>query len=185
MPSLLTQLFVLTSGIALLTILLPLLPLKCLRILPLISSTINLMWAADEYMFLSSWLVPAYQPQADSLLPAWFSTWGPMGSRVLFSSFPFSISSGIANLLTAKWTLKASGALKWYRGGLLFTFVHFWYAPKALGLLGRIRRGEPEGRPTESMRAWIEMHLWRTLTADGPAFLCFAMGAVMAIQDVA
>lgn len=185
MSSFIQQLVILLSGISLIAALLPrLAPLSFLRLAPLITSTINLMWAADEYMFLSSWLPTSYREQAQTLLPLWFATWGPMGSMVLFTSFPFSLGAGIANILTSQDTNAASGALKWYWAGLFFTMVHFCYAPKALGLLAAIRKPPPAGNPTESMRQWIAMHLLRVVTADAPAFLSFATAVLTSIQLV-
>ncbi|CAJ2508286.1 Uu.00g094720.m01.CDS01 [Anthostomella pinea] len=187
MSSLARQLLILTSGIALLAIGLPhLLPFSLLRLAPLISSTVNLMWAADEYMFLSAWLPAAYRTDADALLPRWFRVWGPMGSLVLFSSFPFSLGAAIANLLTSRDTSAAVGAAKWYWAGLVFTTAHFGYAPRALRLLKAIRKGKEEGGdPTGSMRRWIGMHLLRVVTADLPAFLCFATAVLSAMRVVA
>lgn len=178
------QLLMLTSGMALLAFLIHLLPLKLLRLSPFFSATINLMWAADEYMFLSSWLSPSYRNQANALLPAWFATWGPMGTLVLFSSFPFSLCTGIANILTSRETSRLNDASKWYWAGLAFTLAHFGFAPKALGLLAAIRKGEPKGNATESMRQWIAMHLLRVAIADFPAFVFFGTALLTAIQEV-
>jgi len=181
-----TQLLLLISGITFLAILLPyLLPLKLLRLFPLLSATVNLMWAADEYMFLSSWLSSTYRTQANALLPAWFATWGRMGSYVLFTSFPLSLGSAIANIVTSRQMSSASGALIWYCAGFMFTTVHFAFGPKALGLLAAIRNGEPKGNATESLTSWIEMHLIRVVVADLPAFLCFVMALLTAVQKVA
>jgi hypothetical protein len=180
------QLVILLSGITIIAILLPhLVPLNLLRLVPLITSTINLMWAADEYMFVSSWLSTSYREQAQKLLALWFATWGPMGSKVLFSSFPFSLGAGIANVLSSRDTIAASGALKWYWAGLFFTMVHFGFAPKALGLLAAIKKVAPAGNPTESLRQWIAMHLIRVITADTPAFLSYATAVLTTMQVVA
>jgi hypothetical protein len=180
------QLVILLSGIAIIAVLLPrLVPLNLLRLTPLITSTINLMWAADEYMFLSSWLSTSYREQAQKLLPLWFATWGPMGSKVLFSSFPFSLGAVIGNILTSRDTIAASGALKWYWAGLIFTMVHFVFAPKALRLLAAINKAAPAGSPTESLRHWIAMHLIRVVTADATAFLAYATAVRTTMQVVA
>ncbi|OBT71248.1 hypothetical protein VF21_09483 [Pseudogymnoascus sp. 05NY08] len=178
---LVSYLAILASTFTLLSWILPQdLLLKLLRITPLISSTANLMWAADEYMFLSSWLSPAYRVQANALLPAWFATWGKKGSHVLFSSFPLSLVAGILNIFTSE---DVTGKM-WYGAGVAFTFAHFLYGKKALRLLAAIRNGEPKGNATESMREWIEMHLFRVVTADAPAFVSFAGALLMAIPEV-
>jgi hypothetical protein len=180
------QLMLLLIGIAVIATLLPrLVPLGFVRMLPLISSTVSLMWAADEYMFLSSWLPTAYHEQAQALLPLWFATWGRMANWVLFSSFPISLGAAIANVTTSRATSGASGALMWYYAGLFFTSAHFFYGPKALGLLAAIRKPAPAGNPTASLSQWITMHLTRVVTADAPAFLAFATAVLTSIQVIA
>ncbi|KAJ7668314.1 hypothetical protein B0H17DRAFT_1087740 [Mycena rosella] len=152
--------------------------LKLLRIFPVISSTVNLMWALDEYAFLGSWMNPAYRAQADALLPPWFKTWGAKGTWVLITGFPMSLSAGLANAFIHRATLQASGALKWYWLGVGFTVAHFFYGPTALRLLKAIRDGEPDGKPTQSMGQWLRMHATRTATTDLPAFICFTIAAL-------
>jgi hypothetical protein len=87
--------------------------------------------------------------------------------------------------MTSRETSSASGALKWYWAGLAFTLADFGFAPKALGLLAAIKKGEPKGNATESMRQWIAMHLLRVVVANFPAFVCFGTALVTAIQEVA
>ena len=75
-------------GISLLT-LPPLLqtwiPLAILRLIPLVSSTVSLQWAVDEFQFLSSWTdladVQCVQSPMDynHCLAQWFSIWGIKG----------------------------------------------------------------------------------------------------------
>lgn len=151
---------------------------KLLRLCPVISSTASLLWAYDEYAFFSAWMHPAYRAQADALLPSWFKTWAPKGTRVLFTSFPMSLITGIATTFAHRESLEASGALKWYWLGVFFAFAHFFYGPTALGLLKAIREGEPNGQTTVSMGKWLRMHKLRTITTDLPAFICFTIAAV-------
>ena len=180
MSSLPAQVAILLCAVALLAIVLPrVLPLAVVRLLPLLSSTVSLMWAADEYMFLSAWLSPSYRDQANALLPAWFSVWGAMGSKVLFSSFPLSLAAAMANALTS------AAAPRWYAIGLCFVMAHFAYAPTALKWLAAFRKDEPDRRPTESLRSWVDMHVLRSLTADLPALVCFATALVESMQHVA
>ncbi|KAJ7612450.1 hypothetical protein DFH06DRAFT_148892 [Mycena polygramma] len=156
--------------------------LKLLRLSPVISSTTSLVWAYDEYAFLSSWvnLNPSYGAQADALLPPWFKTWAPRGTRVL-ASFPLSLLAGVANAFTHRESLQAAGALKFYWLGVFFTVAHFFYARRALRLLKAIREGEPAGKTTVSMAEWLKMHQGRTIIADLPSFICFTIAAVVAL----
>ncbi|KAJ6581544.1 hypothetical protein B0H19DRAFT_511635 [Mycena capillaripes] len=153
--------------------------LKLLRLSPVISSTASLIWAYDEYSFLSSWMNPSYRTQADALLPPWFKTWAPKGTRVLFTSFPMSLIAGIANTFTHRASLQTAGVFYWL--GVFFTAAHFFYGPKALTLLKSIRDAQPAGRTTESMGEWLRMHRTRTVTTDLLAFICFTVAAVVAL----
>jgi hypothetical protein len=155
--------------------------LKLLRLCPIISSTASLLWAYDEYAFFTAWMNPAFKPQADALLPKWFVTWAPKGTRVLATSFPMSLIAGIANTFTHRASLQTTGALPFYWLGVFFTSAHFFYGPTALRLLKAIREGEPKGETTKSMGKWLRMHRARTLTTDLLAFICFTIAAVVAL----
>ncbi|KAF8216542.1 hypothetical protein K438DRAFT_1797406 [Mycena galopus ATCC 62051] len=155
--------------------------LKLLRLSPIISSTTSLVWAYDEYTFLGAWTNPQYRTQADALLPSWFKTWAPNGTLVLFSSFPMSLITGIANAYTHSASLQATGALPFYWLGVFFALAHFFYGRVALRLLKAIREGEPEGKTTKSMGDWLRMHSARTFTTDLPAFISFTIAAVLAL----
>ncbi|WVW80160.1 hypothetical protein I302_102137 [Kwoniella bestiolae CBS 10118] len=161
----------------------PLLPIPVLRLIPMISSTVSLQWAIDEYQFLSSWLPPTDPQKANDLLPQWFRSWGPKSTMVLFTSFPFSAGAGFTNLYNLRntpWTL--DGAKTFYALGTALAFGHMVFGPKALGLLKKIRNGEPDGRPTESLGVWLKMHVFRTVVTDLPAVVCFLVAAVKAGQ---
>jgi hypothetical protein len=155
-----------------------------LRLFPVMSSLVSLMWAVDEYQFLSSWMNPTYRTKANSLLPAWFATWGKMGSLVLFTSFPLSLTTGIGNFFVNSKGLRSNGALKWYWLGVAFTASHLLvYGRTALGLLANIRNDEPKGNPTESMGKWLRMHAMRAFTSDVPAFISFTV-AFLSVASV-
>ncbi|KAJ7765417.1 hypothetical protein DFH07DRAFT_916324 [Mycena maculata] len=152
--------------------------LKLLRLFPVISSTVNLMWAHDEYAFLSSWMSSSYRAQADTLLPSWFKTWLQKGVWFpLGVSFPATVAVGLANIFTDRAGLEAVGALKWYWMGVGFTVAHFLYGPKAMRLLAAIQAGGQDGKATKPMGEWLRMHLTRIIIADLPAFICFTVAA--------
>lgn len=162
----------------------PYIPPTLLRVLPVVSSTVSLQWAVDEYQFLSSWLIHSIRLEADIILPKWFKAWGPKGTLVLFSSFPWSWGVGMANVWALRhlsWT-DWRGANIWYAAGTAFSMGHMLFGPKALNLLAKIRNGEPKGRPTESLGEWLTMHATRTFLMDLPAVICFAFGATQALK---
>ena len=156
--------------------------LNLLRLTPVLSSTANLMYAHDENLFLSSWVQPSYRERANSLLPSWFSHWCPRALLVILVGFPASMVSGISSVSIKSWPLQENGAHKWYWAGIAFTFAHFIYGPRALRLLDDIQEDRPKGNSTTSMEKWLKMHRMRTFTADIPAWVCFLVGFLKALE---
>ncbi|KAL2073028.1 hypothetical protein VTL71DRAFT_10352 [Oculimacula yallundae] len=157
-----------------------------LRLTPLLSSTVSLVWAYDEYAFLSAWLLlpPTQYAQIQHLLPLWFAKWGPLGTKVLFSSFPLSLGAGIANIISlSRATSSGSGwEVTAYWIGTFFTLLHFAYGPKAMGLLKRIRTETKDGGdPLGALEKWMDMHLQRCWVADGPAVVGFGVAVILSL----
>lgn len=160
------------------------LPLKLLRIVPIISSTISLQFAYDEYAFLSCWMDPTYTAQANTLLPPWFKNWGPWGTNIVVGSFTISLASGMANFLAGREVVEVTVGRYWYMAGVAFAAAHLLiWGQKALGLLAMIRGGEPGGETTVSMGRWLEMHRLRSFAVDLPAMVCFIVAA-LSVMDV-
>jgi hypothetical protein len=163
---------------------LTLLPIKLLRLLPVISSTISMQFAYDEYAFLSCWMDTSYTAQANTLLPPWFKNWGPWGTNVVFGSFGLSLASGMANFLTGRERPEAMVGRYWYAAGFVFAAAHLLvFGQKALKLLAMIRGGKPGGESTVSMGKWLEMHRLRSFVVDLPAMVCFVVAA-LSVMDI-
>jgi hypothetical protein len=157
-------------------------PIRILRILPVITTTVSLMFAVDEHIFLGTWMAPTFRDRANAHLPAWFQLWGRRGRWVIILGYPANYALGILNLLVDRRQLKLVGAEKWYWMGLLFSVGHIAiYGKRALGLLADIRGDVPKGNSTYSMGAWLRMHTIRTFTTDLPALACFVVGALKAL----
>ncbi|MCJ1377493.1 hypothetical protein MMC17_000588 [Xylographa soralifera] len=155
--------------------------LALLRLAPLLSSTVNLMFTIDEHIFLSTWMKPAYRDRANMLLPSWFEHWLARGIWVILISYPFSLATALANIFTSRVQLQAVGATRWYWGGFLFTLAHFLYAPPALKMLNAIPADVPKGQSTTSLRTWLKVNAARGLTADLPAWIFF-LGAAVTVR---
>jgi hypothetical protein len=166
--------------------------LTLLRLAPLVFSTVNLQFALDEHLFLSSFLYnppspPSsdatlpYRSLANSLLPSWFTYWLARGKWVIMLSFPASMAAALLNvyLQTA-----ASGYadIRWYGLGAFFTGAHFLWAPWAVKMLNAIRADEPRGESTASLRTWITVNRWRAIFADLPAWVFFVMAVLSAVE---
>ncbi|GAM83625.1 hypothetical protein ANO11243_016130 [Dothideomycetidae sp. 11243] len=156
--------------------------LRLLRLLPVLSSTVTLMFAVDEHIFLGTWTRPAIRERANANLPAWFQHWGRRGRWVILLGYPVNYSLALLNLAIARNQLHVAGAAKWYAMGLLFSLGHIAvYGKRALGLLADIRNDVPKGNSTHSMAVWLKMNCIRAVTTDLPAWVCFIVAALKAL----
>lgn len=167
------------------------LPTTLLRLTPIVSSTTSLIWAYDEFTSFSAWMDPAYRSEADSVLPAWFKNWAQKGNFVLLTSFPISLATGIANVLSMPGPAKSitwTSPRLWYGLGSFFALAHMFFGPRALGLLAEIQQKgkvDNEGKrasATDAMGRWLRMHTERTPITDLPALLCFVTAAVLGLE---
>lgn len=153
--------------------------IRLLRLLPVLSSTVTLMFAVDEHIFLGTWMHPSLLTRSNANLPAWFTRWGRRGRWVILLGYPTNYILGISNLLISRPELKAAGSESWYWMGLLFSVGHIAiYGKRALGLLKDIREDVPRGNSTHSMGVWLKMNWVRALTTDLPAWVCFIVAAL-------
>lgn len=155
--------------------------LRLLRLLPVLSSTVTLMFAVDEHIFLGTWTRPSFRERANTHLPGWFQLWGRRGRWVILLGYPTNYALALLNLGIARRELH-NGAGWWYAAGLLFSFGHIAiYGKKALGLLADIRNDVPKGNSSHSMAVWLKMNWIRALTTDLPAWGCFIVAALKAL----
>jgi hypothetical protein len=152
--------------------------LALLRLLPALNSTVILMFAFDEYLFLSRWMKPTYRAQANALLAPWFAHWLSPALYVIVGTFCFSFAISLANIFTSREALQLTGAEKWYWYGFAFQVAHFLYAPPIMKLLKAISEDQPKGDVTSSMKKWLRIHLARSLTTDLPAWVFFIVAEV-------
>ncbi|TVY16903.1 hypothetical protein LARI1_G007193 [Lachnellula arida] len=152
---------------------------RVLRLLPVLSTTITLMFAVDEHIFLGTWMHPSFRDRANAHLPVWFQYWLRRGGWVIKLGYPSNYILGLLNLVVARDQLHTAGSRKWYVLGLLFSVGHIViYARRALKLLAEIENDVPKGNSTYSMGVWLKMNWVRAVTTDLPALLCFIVAAL-------
>lgn len=152
---------------------------RLLRLLPVLSSTVTLMFAVDEHIFLGTWMHPAFRDRANAHLPAWFYHWGRRGRWIIILGYQANYSLALLNILLYRGQLHAAGSEKWYWLGLMFSVGHIAiFARGALKLLAEIKGDVPKGNSTYSMGVWLTMNWIRALTTDLPAWVCFIVAAL-------
>lgn len=153
--------------------------LRMLHLLPVLSSTVTLMFAIDEHIFLGTWTRPSFHDTTNEHLPSWFKLWGRRGRWVIILGYPINYALALLNIIFGYSELHAAGATKWYILGLLFSIGHIAiYGPGAIKLLDDIKNGVPKGNVTQTMETWLVMNWKRALTTDFPAWICFIVGAL-------
>lgn len=153
--------------------------MRLLRLLPVLSSTVTLMFAVDEHIFLGTWTRSDFRDRANKQLPEWFQLWGRRGRWVIILGYPINYALALLNLTLARDELYAASAAKWYFLGLLFSIGHIAiYGKGALNLLADIRNDVPRGNSTHTMAVWLKMNSVRAVTTDLPACICFVVGAL-------
>jgi hypothetical protein len=153
--------------------------LRLVRLFPVLSSTVTLMFGVDEHIFLGTWTRPSYREQANVNLASWFQLWGRRGRWVILLGYPANYLSALLNLILARDQLYAASATKWYLLGFLFSLGHIAiYAKRALKLLADIKNNVPRGNSVHSMEVWLELNWIRALTTDLPAWVCFIVAAL-------
>jgi hypothetical protein len=156
--------------------------LRLLRLLPVLSSSVSLMFAVDEHIFLGTWMHPEIRDQANAHLPAWFYRWNRRGRYPIILGYPITYLLGCLNLIVGRSELHAAGAAKWYGLGLLFSIGHIAiYGKRALRLLREIKADIPKGNSTYTMGVWLRMNWIRALTTDLPAWLSFIVAALKSL----
>lgn len=153
-----------------------LLLLRAARLLPLLSNTASLMFSWDQHIFLHSFLWPPLtRSKADSNLPPYFKAFFPRGIVVIFTLYPLTLFSALANI----YFLPSQALNKWYWAGLAFTFAHFLFAPPTQRLVKEIMHDTNKGNASKDMKVWLDWNMLRIWVADTPAWASFLMAALL------
>ncbi|KAF7114707.1 hypothetical protein CNMCM5793_009658 [Aspergillus hiratsukae] len=151
-------------------------PMKLLRLAPLVTTTSSLMYAWDEYWFLSGFLRPEYKHHSEAMLPRYFRRFFEQGIWIIASLNTLTLSSSVANLLIDRLALDRLGSSRWYCAGLGFTVCHFLFVPLIAYPIRDIMEDRSKGQSTKDLKRWIDIHRIldqgvdhsRALEKDGP-----------------
>lgn len=166
--------------------------LALLRVAPLLSATSSLTFTLCEDTFIrplmhesSSTAGKEARRHVNSILPS-HGRWTRRGLTVIFTTYPLSIATAIANLarsdahvdLSKTASYNARVAAGFYLTGLLFSVLHFPFGPSAMACLKRVAdnkgvEGDEKADNTASMVSWLRINLTRGLVADLPSWACY------------
>ncbi|RYP00871.1 hypothetical protein DL763_000501 [Monosporascus cannonballus] len=125
---------------------------------------------------------------SNRVLPA-HGRWLWCGLGIVFSMYPLGIATAIINLATARIASSGEGggggmagsqriAAGFYAAGIGFSALHFIWGPRAIRLLGSIRRdenmdGDRTRDNTAAMEAWVRLNAVRGILTDFPQWVCY------------
>ncbi|EJP61201.1 hypothetical protein HC256_009840 [Beauveria bassiana] len=143
-----------------------------LRIAPLLSTSAYLTFTAAEDLYFKPYLDPSVAKAAEALLPAYIAIWYSRGMVLIFTIYPLTWCTAIANLPVDKLVQQSKPAFILYILGLAFSLGHMLWGPRAMSLLNSIKEKKGQGS-TDIVRVWCRMNLTRGLLVDVPAWGCF------------
>jgi hypothetical protein len=146
-----------------------------LRVLPLLTTSSYLTFTIAEDLYFKPYLEPSVVGAADHLLPSYITVWYNRGMFLIFTIYPLTWCTAIANLPVAHLWKTSVAAFVLYLLGLLFSIAHMLWGPHAMNLLNSIKKQDSSGS-TEIVRRWCRMNLIRGGLVDVPAWGCFLAG---------
>lgn len=146
-----------------------------LRVLPLLTTSSYFPFTIAEDLYFKPYLEPSVVGAADHLLPSYVTVWYNRGMVLIFTIYPLTWGTAIANLSVAHLWETSIAAFVLYLLGLLFSIAHMLWGPHAMNLLNSIKKQGSPGS-TEIVRRWCRMNLIRGALVDVPAWGCFLAG---------
>ncbi|KAK5219116.1 hypothetical protein LTR99_006502 [Exophiala xenobiotica] len=136
--------------------------------IPLISSSLTLFYAIVEPTVFIPFLQAAKEdaPAANRIVRLWWMNYLPSGLVTIF----------VGGLYAARHLPENSIRRKLCLGGSVFAAGHFAYGYAIAQTIKKVVDKEEvaKGKSMDYVRKWLDIHLWRTLTTDLPALVCFA-----------
>ncbi|KAI0399503.1 hypothetical protein F4802DRAFT_602938 [Xylaria palmicola] len=155
-------------------------PLVLLRVAPVLTSTMAMRYAHDQWLFLDNLLAPPHRDKANEIVPSYFKTFFMRGIWDIGILYTLTMATGITNLSTRT----AGAAWKWYAAGTALAVAHMAFVPFVMYKVKGLIDDEPKGRGNETLRKWLDVHTLRSCVADVPAWACFVIACLKSLQPL-
>lgn len=137
--------------------------MSILHLIPVVTSTVSLWFAFDQYFFLGLFLHKGVEPGAKHVLTPYWNTMIDTGLGYVVAPLIGTIASTIAILsTTSAELLRAKGSYPWYIAGAVLAAGHFAFVPAVLPKI----RSLSSGGLTPALRQWMRVHVTRSVTVD-------------------
>jgi len=147
--------------------------------IPLISSSLTVFYAILEPTVLYPFLRAAEEdgPATNKVVRLWWANFLPAGLTTIFS---VTVPSVVGGIYALRYFARDSLRWKLCLAGATFSAGHFAYGYAISQVIKNIMDEEVEkkGKTVAYVRQWLKVHVWRTLTVDVPALVCFALIAL-------
>lgn len=137
--------------------------MSILHLIPVVTSTVSLWFAFDQYFFLGIFLHKDVEPGAKHVLTPYWNTMFRTGLRYVIAPLVGTIASTVAILSTTSTELlRDRGSYSWYIASALLAAGHFAFVPAVLPKI----RSLSNGGLTPALRQWMRVHVTRSITVD-------------------
>lgn len=137
--------------------------MSMLYLAPVVTSTVSLWFAFDQYFFLGIFLHKDVEPGAKHVLtPYWYI--------MISTGLGYVIAPLVGTMASIAWILnttstellQAKGSSSWYVASAVLAAGHFAFVPAILPKI----RGLSNGGLTPMLRQWMRVHVTRAVTVD-------------------
>lgn len=134
-----------------------------LHLVPVITSTVSLWFAFDQYFFLGIFLHKDVEPSAKHVLTPYWNTMIGTGLGFIIAPLVGTIASTTTILnTTSTELLQQRGSYLWYVASIALALGHFAFVPVVLPKI----RALSDGGVTPALRQWMRIHITRSVTFD-------------------
>ncbi|KAL2756320.1 hypothetical protein ACRALDRAFT_1063703 [Sodiomyces alcalophilus JCM 7366] len=137
--------------------------MSILHLVPVVTSTVSLWFAFDQFFFLGIFLNKKVEPNAKDVITPYWNTMINTGLPIVIAPLLGTIASTIAIVTTtSEEHLRQKGSFSWYIASIALAAAHFAFVPIILPKI----KGLQNGGLTPVLRRWMGIHVTRSVTVD-------------------
>ncbi|WYZ38318.1 hypothetical protein EsH8_III_000232 [Colletotrichum jinshuiense] len=137
--------------------------MSILHLVPVVSSTITLWLAVDQYLFLGIFLNKKVEPNTKDVLTPYWNRMIDTVVPVIIAPLLVTMASTATILATSsEELLRDKGSFSWYIASTALAASHFAFVPIIMPKI----RGLQNGGLTPELRRWMRVHIIRSFTVD-------------------
>ncbi|ROT36439.1 hypothetical protein SODALDRAFT_335540 [Sodiomyces alkalinus F11] len=137
--------------------------MSILHLVPVITSTVSLWFAFDQFFFLGIFLNKKVEPYTKEVITPYWNTMINTGLPAIILPLLGTIASTTAILTTtSEEVLRAKGSFGWYIASTALAAAHFGFVPIIMSQI----KGLQNGGLTPVLRRWMVIHVTRSVTVD-------------------